>query len=159
MINIQHFREYVIRPTLNHLGLYSENAEELLLATAIQESRLTYLKQLGNGPAVSVYQVEPATHADIWDNYLRYHPELNAKLQALKSDAYRLKGVQEMTHNLAYATAIARIHYLRVPHPLPDKNSVEEMARYWKIYYNTVKGRGTEQEFIDAYQKHVARDR
>lgn len=155
MIDTDQFREHIIRPTLNYLGLYSEDAEELLLATAIQESRLTYLKQLGGGPAVSVYQVEPATHADIWDNYLKYKPGLHAKLKALKSDAFRSKGAQEMMHNLAYATAIVRIHYLRVPKPLPSKDSVEDMAKYWKVYYNTVKGRGTEQEFIDSYNKYI----
>lgn len=32
-----HLREYVIRPTLRDLGLYSEAAEELLMLTAADE--------------------------------------------------------------------------------------------------------------------------
>ena len=152
-LDIDHFRKYVIRPTLNHLGLYSENAEELLLATAIQESRLTYLKQLGNGPAVSVFQIEMATHNDIFDNYLVFKEEIFRKVIDLRSKV--MDDRDEMMNNLAYATAIARIHYLRVPHPLPNRNDVSAMARYWKQYYNTPKGRGTEKEFISAYEKYI----
>ena len=39
MIDIDQFKEYVIDPTLETLGLYSVAASELLLGTAIQESR------------------------------------------------------------------------------------------------------------------------
>ena len=53
-------------------------AETLLLGTAKAESGLIYLKQL-KGPALGLYQNEPKTHKDTWDNYLKYKPEL-AKL-------------------------------------------------------------------------------
>ncbi|KAF0118141.1 MAG: hypothetical protein FD149_866 [Rhodospirillaceae bacterium] len=79
MCDSAHFVTTVIRPTLLHLGLHSPAAEALLLGTAIQESRLgTYLRQTGGGPALGVYQMEPATHEDIWTNFLAYRPDLAA---------------------------------------------------------------------------------
>ncbi len=39
--------------------------------------------------------------------------------------------------NLAYATAMCRVHYLRVPRPLPDAGAVRAMGEYWKRHYNT----------------------
>ena len=62
----------VVRPTLKKLGLYSLAAERLIVGTIYQESHAKYLKQLGNGPALGVIQMEPATYGDIWDNYLAY---------------------------------------------------------------------------------------
>ena len=63
-LNLDHFRADVIQPTLAHLdgddaprfqGLAAEN---LLLGTALVESGLHYLHQLGGGPALGIYQIE-----------------------------------------------------------------------------------------------------
>ena len=42
----------VIRPTLKYLEWDGRAAEQLVLGTAITESRLRYIKQLGGGPAL-----------------------------------------------------------------------------------------------------------
>ena len=76
MFRADQFCEYVIQPALESIGMYSEPAEQLLLGTACAESNLgTYLHQVG-GPALGVFQIEPATHTDIWENYLLYRGEL-----------------------------------------------------------------------------------
>ena len=41
-INIKHLREYVIRPTLYKLDLWSKSAENLLIGTIAQESQGGY---------------------------------------------------------------------------------------------------------------------
>ena len=79
MIDVKQFRANIIEPALTVLELDSVAAQELLLGTAVQESRITYLRQLGNGPALGLFQMEPATHNDIWDNFLEYKPELAKK--------------------------------------------------------------------------------
>ena len=63
-------RSMVIRPSLKKLGLHSTSAEELVPGTAIVESGLTYLKQHGEGPALGLWQVGPATHEDLYTNFL-----------------------------------------------------------------------------------------
>ena len=53
-LNVKHFKDLVIDPALFKLDreiIWSTSAVNLLLGTAIQESRLTYLRQMGNGPA------------------------------------------------------------------------------------------------------------
>jgi len=58
----EHLRE-MIQFVLKNYDLYSRDAEELLMLTAACESNLGhYFKQLGNGPALGIFQVEPATY-------------------------------------------------------------------------------------------------
>jgi hypothetical protein len=151
MINPVQFRELIVRPTLQSMDAWSEAAENLLMGTAMQESHLTYLKQLGGGPALGVYQMEPATCGDIWDNYLHHRSELRSivsKFQATwKGDD------SELVWNLTYATAMCRVHYLRVSEALPDALDILGLASYWKSYYNTPLGAGTVNEFIENYQR------
>lgn len=50
----------LIRRVLIGIGGYSEEAENLLMGTAAQESALgEYIRQLGNGPALGIFQMEP----------------------------------------------------------------------------------------------------
>ncbi|MEE9541175.1 MAG: hypothetical protein V3V85_06750, partial [Candidatus Thorarchaeota archaeon] len=53
-------------------GASREAAVNLLLGTVYQESTIngiTHLKQVG-GPALGIYQIEPDTEHDTWENYL-----------------------------------------------------------------------------------------
>lgn len=146
------FRVEVVRPVLVHLGLHSAAAENLLIGTALHESGgLRWLRQLGGGPAFGVYQIEPSTHDDIWRNYLRFRPRLNDRVARLA--AKEPTRAEQLITNLAYATAIARIHYLRVAAALPDAGDLAGLARYWKRYFNTAKGAGRAAAFIDTYRQ------
>jgi hypothetical protein len=160
-ISCKDLRELVVRPTLQHLRLWSPAAEDLILGTAAQESAMgTYLAQL-NGPALGIYQMEPATHDDIWNNFLHYKDILADNVQDLLTGSstseasFLFDGSNELIGNLYYATAMCRIHYLRVPEMLPVHKDIKGYAAYWKKYYNTELGEGTEEEFIANYKKYV----
>lgn len=158
MINTQQFRDLVIGPTLIYLKLYSVDAEKLLLGTAAHESRLSFLKQHPTGPALGVYQMETATHDDIWNNFLLYKPLLAEKVRLLAGPRSVDNGVVEaieMIGNMYYATAMARIHYFRKREPLPDSNNIELMGKYWKQHYNTPLGAGTVDQFIKHYPRDI----
>lgn len=154
-INCNQFRQYIVRPTLEELDLWSQEAEDLLVGTAAVESQLgTYLHQVGGGPAKGVFQMEPATHDDIWEHYLLYKPRLAYKLEEVSSS----RTSEAMIYNLKYAAAMARIHYLRVREPLPNRRTfsskedyISALASYWKEHYNTHLGAGTTAKFILAY--------
>lgn len=147
--------KYVIRPTLKMCDLYSVAAEQLLLGTAAVESDMgTYLHQKG-GPALGIYQMEPDTHNDIYLNYLNFRPELK-KAILLACEYSDRPSHSALMNNLAYATVMARVKYMRVLQKLPDNNDVEGLADYWKAYYNTSKGKGASSHFELAYKKHVA---
>lgn len=150
MLDVKQFREVVIRPALKLIKLWSPEAEELLLGTALQESRLTYLKQLGSGPAKGVFQMEPNTHNDIWKNYLQYKPDLAKLVARLAHTA----NSEALATDLLYAAAMTRVHYLRVPAALPAEGDYDGQACYWKKYYNTYLGAGTEEEYLESWETY-----
>lgn len=158
-IDAQQFRELIIRPVLYDLSMYSQAAENLLMGTAAQESGMgRYLRQLGSGPALGPFQMEPATHEDIWRNYLIGNASLGARVRQLAGYRWVAREIpaKEMVGNLYYAAAMCRLHYRRRPEPLPDAEDIEGLARYWKRHYNTPAGRGTVAEFMDNYQRFMA---
>lgn len=152
----------LVNQTITFLGLHSQAAEDLIMGTIAQESRMgTYIKQLGKGPALGICQMEPATHDDIWDNYLKYKPALANLLWTLSLDNGMFTSddkpdCTQMMGNLYYAIAMCRIHYLRKPDALPREGDVAGYAAYWKKYYNTSLGKGTTAEFLANYAKYVA---
>lgn len=152
MIDPGQFRDYIIDPTLEDLGMFSTAGVELVMGTAIQESNLRYLKQLGDGPAVGVCQMEPATYVDIWENYLRYQDELRRRVLAIARTDER-PGAELMIHDLKFSVAMCRIHYRRVRDPLPAAGDTEGQARYWKRFYNTPLGKGTVEEYIHNWRE------
>jgi len=146
-------RELVVRPTLKKLNLWSAAAENLLLGTAAQESLMgRHLKQI-QGPAIGIFGCEPATHQDIWDNYLIYKGNLLGAVTKLT--VLHMPRTEQLIWNLYYATAICRIHYLRVADPLPHADDVAAMACYWKNHYNTHLGKGTVEEWVKSYTAMV----
>lgn len=153
MLHVEQLREEIIRPALQLLDRWSEAAENLLLGTCAQESRLgTYVKQI-KGPALGIYQMEPATHHDLWQHYLKYREEL---AEPIRQGLGGLKPTEDMLiYNLRYATQMARVHYQRVPEKLPNARDVPGLALYWKEYYNTGLGKGTPAEFEHNYQTLV----
>lgn len=144
MIDPLQFRLLIIRPALQRLGLWSLTAERLLLGTAIAESWLVSLKQKP-GPALGFYQMEPATHFDIWKNYLAYRPGLALKVKGLVKGLPR---AQQMVWNLFYATAMARLQYRRDRFALPDENDLVGLGDYYKRVFNTEAGAGRAATFV-----------
>lgn len=150
---------YVVTPTLHAQGLYSLAAAQLVTATAVHESQSGhYLRQV-NGPALGIFQVEPATHRDLFENFLRYQPTHRRNLLRLAACLYpdereRLD-IKQLEHqlitNLAYAAAVCRLCYYRKAEPLPPANDPIAQARYWKAHYNTPAGRGTVEQFVRHY--------
>lgn len=150
MINPQQFRLCVVRPTLHHLELWSQSAENLLVGTALVESKLTYLKQFGEGPALGVFQIEPATFEDIYFRFLKNRPVLDVAVKRLVMPAWH--PLEQLTHNHALGCAIARCKYLMDPRPLPEPNDVTGLGEAWKRCYNTLAGKGTVERFVTAYR-------
>lgn len=185
-LNIQHFASLIVRPTLRGMAqatgrpFYSKAAERLLIGTAIQESRLRHLRQLGSGPALGLYQIEPATHQDVWENWVRHRDEVAAFLQLTvpwhkgavqirPEDAEREVGRggvvfgwprdHWLVSNLVYATAIARLVYYRQPYALPDAHDLPALGAYWKRHYNTIQGAGTSEEFVRNFERAWTEER
>jgi hypothetical protein len=145
------FRELIVRPTLQALALHSEAAENLVWGTAVHESRLMWLRQAGGGPALGLYQIEPATYADLCSHYLSYRPAFAAAAERFLAPAP--SPVEQLVANLSYATAICRFLYHRAPPPLPDADDIDGLAAYWKAHYNTPLGKGRAAEWAQHYRE------
>ena len=142
----------IIKDTLEAIDLYSKEALDLVYNTGLVESNYKYLKQI-KGPARGLWQCEPWVAVDICKNYLKYRESLMKKVaKACKLDwKYFLEPTESdweniLTYNISAQIAMCRLHYRRVPKPLPK--NLGEQAAQWKNYYNTSKGKGTIQKFI-----------
>jgi hypothetical protein len=128
---------------------YSDGREiELLMMTAATESNLgEYIRQKGGGPALGIFQMEPLTHDDHWDHYIKYHAYLPAIFKAFYVDPHHIL----LEYDLRYAIIMARIHYLRDREPIPPAKDVEGLARYYKRVWNTYLGKATVEDALDDY--------
>jgi hypothetical protein len=155
-INANQLRTFIIRPTLSYLNLWSNFRENLILGTCAQESNMgTYISQLNGGPARGIYQMEEKTYEDIWENFLKFNGVLYKKISDIEADD-KTNLFFQLTWNLKYATAMAFMSYFRHKKFVDlDPKDIEGMANYWKKYYNSSLGKGTEQEFIDNYDRYI----
>lgn len=168
MIHPGHLRQFVIRPTLEHLGKWSEAAENLVFGTIAQESligNVQFLKQQ-SGPALGIGQVEPATHEDNWVNYLRYRMgkgEIGRKVMDFVPawadeagnyvDGFKYPSNLLLITSLEYNVAQCRVKYFRVPEKLPDADDLEALGCYWDTYYNANPSHGFPRDWVAAYMR------
>ncbi|MCO1334434.1 hypothetical protein MO867_08780 [Microbulbifer sp. OS29] len=139
-ICLDELRLQVIRPTLKHLRAWSQGMENLLLGTAAQESQLGFHLKQGRRHGLGIYQIQPHTHREIWDQYLIDHPTLASKVRGLASQRDFLDHPHsELTTNLRYATAIAWLIYRSADvHKLRETEApdVANMARLWHQHFH-----------------------
>ena len=151
MLDKQEVKALVTKAT-KAIDLYSPEVVELLMGTCAQESTMgKYRKQLGNGPALGIFQMEPFTYYDCYNTFLRYKPQLLAKILAASGlDEY--PNSAELVDNDVFSACMARVRYLRAPGAIPK--TLEKQAAYWKKHYNTIKGKGKVEEYIENYKKY-----
>ena len=106
-LDAKQLRELVIRPALMEIELWSEAAEELVLGTAIVESRLSFINQLGSGPAFGLWQIEQDTQRDVYQNVLEYREGLYDQLISLSEPGRTFE--ENLTSNMQYDAAICNL--------------------------------------------------
>lgn len=149
-------RDFIVRPVLGILQLPSPLvSERLVMGTAAQESGFGHIKQAG-GPALGLWQMEPATFNDLFYGYLRHTKvaSLRLRLQGCMIDG--MEPVDQLKGNLYFSAAMCRIHYYAKPFTMSANASAAELAAIWKKWYNSMLGTGTEAQFIANYAKYVA---
>jgi len=145
----------LVEKTLQDFGHYTPDSANLILGTIAQESAYgKYHKQI-NGPALGICQMEPATFNDICKNYLKYHPDITERIKSVCH--VNVLSAIDMISNDQLAICMCRVHYLRQKGAIPT--TIEGYAKYWKQWYNTPLGKGTETEFIRNYHLWVLNDR
>lgn len=134
-ISVVHLRSLVVKTLSRMPAWYSEEVVELLILTACNESDCgRYLTQLGSGPALGIFGIEPDTLVDIYDNWLRFRPELADEVAS--TTGIEVPDLLAMEGNIVYGILIARIQYLRARPPLPSVTDHQAMAHYYVKYFN-----------------------
>jgi hypothetical protein len=156
MINLSQLKTSVVQPVHAAFGApYNTQAATVLsLGTAIHETNGgQYLRQI-SGPALGVWQMEPATYTDCWQNFLNFRPELAASSRQFQVPG---AGAAQLVWNLGYACAMARVRYIRAPDPLPAADDFEGMARYYKAAYNSDLGAAVvDAALVDCFRRAAA---
>jgi hypothetical protein len=149
---------------------YAMRTARLLLGTAAQEG-WTWERQRspawsGNVGGFSKWQVERGSISDSL-MYLHTHPAVLSRATTwLFDDPHAptswpsdmsmdtLLWSMRLNDNDRIGVLFCRLHYLRVPKPIPD--SLADQAHYYKVFYNTVAGAGTEAGYIENWNRLCA---
>ena len=156
-MDAQQLHDLIIKPTLEYMNgnYYSKDAAFLLLCTAAIESNCGhYIKQV-NGPALGIWQMEPNTLHDIYDNcdaIVTNHTEMYKKLDSI--DLFDATSSEELEQSLVispmYACAMARLKYSMDSEALPDHKDTLAVYEYYKKIFNTELGASTWDKFVSA---------
>lgn len=148
---------------------YSQRVFDLLWGTCAVESGFVHRRQKGYAPdslkgAFGLFQTEiPSIERSA--QMLAYASWAREKVDSLTN----LSGIEISTDTInnrrlpqilqtpagdIHSCLLARLHYLRVPHPIPD--NLRDQARYWLIWYN---GKGAMKKFTRAGQDTKAAEK
>jgi hypothetical protein len=141
----------IIQTTLKPANLWSLDAEELLMATAANESHLGQYRTQIHGPARGIFQMEGATYNDINTNVIQNHKWLIDVATSL-NDSH---DVDQLVDDDPLAIFYGRLQYWRHSDPLPDSGDIEGIWAIYKKLYNTPQGAATHDQFIACYDKYV----
>ena len=139
-LNLGQLKHLVVAPACAAIGLDSPAAINLVAGTALAESAGTYLHQLGSGPALGLWEVEPATAHDVFDRWLGLsdQAELRAKVLALLPAGADIE--ERLVTDLRFAAVMCRLRYRMAEPPLPAADDAAGLAGYHKSVYNTAGG-------------------
>ncbi len=113
------------------------------MVAAHESGGFSYVKQV-NGPALSLFQVEPPTFTDVLD--------YASRRQLLSGDDLH-SPPERLIFDSSYASAIGRIFFMRFPEPLPDPDNIVGLSVYAKNYWNTHMGKATPELYEEAYRE------
>ena len=152
-----HVKVAFIDPAMAALELSSPSASMLLLGTAAIESGFTYVRQLGGGPAVGLFQMERPTFDYLCKGFLVTKRRHDLRRRLLEIAGGYEPDYFDMVTNHKLAAALARLRYYVSPHPIPV--TVEEQAFYWCRVYNGVSPHDLKpKDYMERWQRYGLSD-
>ncbi|KFL90784.1 hypothetical protein AmDm5_0732 [Acetobacter malorum] len=143
-----------MRPALAALppALNTLSRMQGVLGIGNKESGYRYLVQTNPAEtAKGFWQMETATHDDMWRNFIRYRPNLQAALLGILSGAK--PEAARLVDRPIYAAAMCAVHTYRSPDALPAVNDAAGWASFWKRDYNTEGGAGVAAEAVPYFRE------
>lgn len=127
----------------------------LMIGTCCKESDFFFRKQIGGGPALGIFQVEPDTALCNFRNYLQYNQRrfhqltriwFNIEAEIPYFEPTESDISWHLENNDLFCTIMARYKYLRDPDPIPHTASLQ--AEYWHRVYKTEFGAGDQSDYL-----------
>lgn len=154
-------RRMLIRTVLEGLELWSPDVEVLVLRTGAVESLYLFRAGLNDAPERGFWQIHPQTAADVLFRYLdlpskagrkaRLERMLGYSLDTLDEDRLLLE--HELRTNDILGVSICRLWYLLSPYRIPKAEHVRSQGWLWKRWFNTSRGAGTINYFIETVNR------
>lgn len=130
-------------------GLYG-TAKEMIIETAIAETGLGQIEDKTAGAGMGITQFDKLPFDDIRDRSIKLRPKI---LKELHIDISLVEW-DDLRYNQFLALLFTRLHYWLKGDPIPAR--IEERAKYWKLHYNTVQGKGTSEHYLEMNRKYGA---
>lgn len=122
-------------------------AVQLLSMIAAHESGgFRYVKQMGNGPAKGLLQMEPVGLLEV----VRYSQVRPDRFTTLPD--FTAIELDQLVFDTELAIICARVFFMAKPEAIP--NDIEGLARYAKKYWNTEAGKATAEDYANAYREY-----
>ena len=121
------------------------------MGTAAQESDCGGAIAQYGGPALGVWQMEPATESSVYSMFALKPVPMASVIKAVM-----LSGIprpEQLVGNLYYSCLMARLLYFSIPSPLPAAGDLEGQWLYYKAHYNSELGAATRDQYMAAWTR------
>lgn len=125
-------------------------AKEMIIETAVAETGLGAIEDKTIGAGMGITQFDDKPFQDIRDRNQKLRPKI---LKELGIDI-NLVEWDDLRYNQFLALLFTRLLYWLKGDPIPA--TIEERAKYWKLHYNTVQGKGTPEHYLEMNRKYGA---
>jgi len=122
----------------------SEAAVRLLLMISAHESGMFSFCRQVRGPALGLFQMEPATY--------EFCIEYLSRTGKFPTVARKCMPARLVTDSVL-AAAMARVYLFSKPEPLPEADDLQGLAVYAKRHWNTEAGAATVDDYLKAYME------
>jgi len=141
LISEQHLKD-IIRNVVSNLG-GGLNAELLLWETAGAETNFGNTPDFSPNSGYGLMQFDFLGFADTQHRTKQSIKDKIKHIWGIEVDEINIK---ELNYSPFLSVLFARLKYMLIPDPIPD--TLIKRATYWKKYYNSSKGKGTIEHFI-----------
>ena len=143
VINLKRIDEdaQIICDCIGH-GKY-ETAKEMIIETAIAETGLGQIEDKTVGAGMGLTQFDEMPFNDVRNRTMKLKSQIQ---RDLKIDISLVEW-DDLRYNQFLALLFTRLHYWLKGDPIPA--TIEERAKYWKLHYNTVQGKGTPEHYLE----------
>lgn len=127
-----------------------ETAKEMIIETAIAETGLGQIEDKTVDAGMGITQFDKLPFDDVKNRSMKLKEKIKKELHIDIS----LVEWDDLRYNQFLALLFTRLHYWLKGDPIPA--TIEERAKYWKLHYNTVLGKGTPEHYLEMNKTYGA---